>query len=155
MYQLTNGGGVIRLADNACIPMDPANRDCADYLAWIDEGNEPLPAPVEPWADRLVEEFKTEREFLLNRIGTYAAAMVFEGETEFAAALYWLRKQIIPLDEHPYVVSESAKSYEDGRAAYKAAYADLTLQALAMAPGMPGDTTVAMQWKTELDKVFK
>ena len=33
-----------RLSDNAFIPFDPQNRDYADYLKWLEEGNEVLPA---------------------------------------------------------------------------------------------------------------
>ncbi len=47
-YQLTSGDTIQRLADNAFIPPDPANRDYAEYLAWLDEGNEPEPAPEPP-----------------------------------------------------------------------------------------------------------
>lgn len=38
---------VVRLADNAFIPMDPDNTDYQKYLAWLAEGNEPLPADTE------------------------------------------------------------------------------------------------------------
>jgi len=51
MYQLcTDKGQVVcikRLADDAFIPLDPANTDYAAYLEWIAEGNEPLPADEE------------------------------------------------------------------------------------------------------------
>jgi len=50
MYKLTKnmlgeqGSVVVRLSDNAFIPFDPANTDYQEYLKWLDEGNEPLPA---------------------------------------------------------------------------------------------------------------
>jgi hypothetical protein len=45
-YQLTSSDCILRLADNACIPPDPANVDYAAYLAWLEAGNTPEPAPV-------------------------------------------------------------------------------------------------------------
>ena len=39
--------GIIRLLEgdpNAGIPLDPANPDYQESLAWLAEGNEPLPA---------------------------------------------------------------------------------------------------------------
>jgi hypothetical protein len=50
MYKLYNDVfsgkaiGVKRLSDNANIPFDPANTDYQEYLKWVAEGNEPLPA---------------------------------------------------------------------------------------------------------------
>jgi hypothetical protein len=47
-YQLTSGDSILRLTDNAFIPQAPGNRDYAEYLEWLEAGNEPLPAPEPP-----------------------------------------------------------------------------------------------------------
>jgi hypothetical protein len=47
MYKLRkflNNQDIVRLSDNACIPFDPDNTDYQEYLKWVAEGNEPLPA---------------------------------------------------------------------------------------------------------------
>jgi hypothetical protein len=47
MYKLISiniGKVVVRLNDNTYIPFDPANTDYQEYLKWVAEGNEPLPA---------------------------------------------------------------------------------------------------------------
>ena len=43
-YRFTIGDMILRLTDNAFIPPDPANTDYQAYLAWWEDGNEPLPA---------------------------------------------------------------------------------------------------------------
>ena len=35
---------IMRLSDNSSIPFDPTNTDYQEYLKWVAEGNEPLPA---------------------------------------------------------------------------------------------------------------
>jgi hypothetical protein len=49
MYKLTKNSdgqvaGVINLETFGQIPFDPANTDYQAYLAWVAEGNTPLPA---------------------------------------------------------------------------------------------------------------
>jgi hypothetical protein len=39
-----NTSCILRLADNAYIPMDEANTDYQAYLAWVAQGNTPTPA---------------------------------------------------------------------------------------------------------------
>ena len=55
MYQIINdpitgqpAQCIKRLSDNAFIPFDPANRDYAEYLEWLAEGNEQLTADETP-----------------------------------------------------------------------------------------------------------
>ena len=45
MYQLTTSDCILRLADTAFIPPDPANTDYQAYLEWVAQGGVPEPAP--------------------------------------------------------------------------------------------------------------
>lgn len=51
MYKIINSdqkmnsmAGILRIKDNAFIPTSLDNTDYQQYLAWVAEGNEPLPA---------------------------------------------------------------------------------------------------------------
>lgn len=44
MYKLTHTSIIIRIFDNAFIPFDPANTDYQQYLKFLAEGGQPLPA---------------------------------------------------------------------------------------------------------------
>jgi hypothetical protein len=59
-YQLTQGNTILRLADRTFIPPDPSNIDYAAYLAWLDAGNTPEPAPEPPAPPVLTTEQKLE-----------------------------------------------------------------------------------------------
>jgi hypothetical protein len=50
MYKLTNETTVIRLADGAYIPADPANTDYRNFLDWMKAGGTPQAADPAPAA---------------------------------------------------------------------------------------------------------
>jgi hypothetical protein len=59
-YQLTQLTTVIRLDDGAHIPRDPANTDYQQYILWLQEGNQPLPAEPIPEPTPLTPEEKLQ-----------------------------------------------------------------------------------------------
>ena len=67
MYKLTSNTSVIRIADGAWIPNDPANRDYAAYLAWLAEGNTPDPVDP-PTAEDILSKAKADRQALVDSI---------------------------------------------------------------------------------------
>jgi hypothetical protein len=59
-YQLMEYDCIRRVSDGACIPPDPANRDYAEYLQWVEDGGvpdpyvPPEPAPPEPTNEQTI-----------------------------------------------------------------------------------------------------
>ena len=87
-YTLTNDPGIIvRDEDGAFIPMDPSNVDYQVYLAWVEEGNEPNPAPgiptppiedVTPTIEELAEATADQEQriqALENQMATFQAEL--------------------------------------------------------------------------------
>jgi hypothetical protein len=61
MYKLTKHNSIQRLADNASIPNDPANRDYAEYLEWVAAGNTPGPAQTQAEIDAEIAEEESSK----------------------------------------------------------------------------------------------
>jgi hypothetical protein len=63
-YQLTSTDSVIRTADNATIPNDPANRDWVEYQKWLADGG--VPEPYEAPKPQVPELLSTEDVVFFN-----------------------------------------------------------------------------------------
>lgn len=65
-YQLTATDTIIRTADHAFIPDDPANRDRQTYDKWLTDGGVPDPVPpkIDPELDSVGTSVKTAAQIL-------------------------------------------------------------------------------------------
>jgi hypothetical protein len=67
MYKLTNTDSIIRIADGASIPANPANTDYAEYLLWVKAGNTATAADAIPdptYQENRVAEYPPVADYL-------------------------------------------------------------------------------------------
>ena len=67
MYKLTDSDSIIRIADKAHIPNDPANTDYANYLEWVEAGNTATAADAIPdptYQENRVAEYPPVADYL-------------------------------------------------------------------------------------------
>lgn len=79
MYKLTNKPNVIcELSRNLQIPKDPLNRDYAEYLRWLEDGNTPEPAdaPPPPTAEQIVAGYVAAVQ---SRLDDFAKTRGYDG----------------------------------------------------------------------------
>jgi hypothetical protein len=100
MYKLTESTTIIRLADNAFIPADPANTDYAEYLKWLAEGNTPEPFPV-PTPEEVLQQKRNTAQ--LSR-AAFKLALLAGGYLDAIEAAYptWPREVQIMWDDSLY-----------------------------------------------------
>lgn len=90
MYQLTQNPNIIRKG-GAFIPADPLNRDYADYLAWVAEGNTPDPYVAPPASlPQSVTRFQAKAALLQAGLLTSVEAMMSDPATSAIAKLAWV-----------------------------------------------------------------
>lgn len=68
MYMYIDETRILRIADNAYIPIDPRNKDYQEYMKWLSKGNKPTPG-VLPKKTIPYEITMRQARLILHRIG--------------------------------------------------------------------------------------
>lgn len=90
VYRLTDSPSIIvRIADDAHIPADPANTDWQAYQRWLDAGNEPEPyQPPEP-VPQSVTRFQARAALHLAGLLPQVEALMSDPATDPPARIAW------------------------------------------------------------------
>ena len=85
MYKLSNEC-IIRIEDNAIIPLDGANADYIEYLNWVTEGNIPQPETIIPQS---VSRFQARAALYSAGLLSNVEAIMNDPETDMLAKIAW------------------------------------------------------------------
>lgn len=77
MYRLTDTDIVVRIADGAWIPNYSANRDRAEYEAWLSAGN--VPEPYQPMVPETIADWQFFQQLAVLGIITQDQALASNG----------------------------------------------------------------------------
>lgn len=89
-YKLTTLPSIVRLADGAFIPCDPANTDYAAYLQWLADGNTPQPVDVPTLAElkaTVLREARDLRTKLFSMVDGLQVSALATGNAADATAI--------------------------------------------------------------------
>lgn len=99
-YQLTATTVIVRTADGAHIPNDPANRDWIAYQAWLAAGNTPdpyvaPPTPIPQSVSRMQAMVALSRAGLLAPVQSFVAAQDAETQLIWSSAPDFSRGSVL------------------------------------------------------------
>lgn len=101
MYRLTHTDSVIRIADDACIPADPANTDYQQYTQWLAEGNTPEPATAAVFNQAAaLARLREVRKPILDALTGMLSRALAKGDTTTAAALVTASEGLLALPQN-------------------------------------------------------
>lgn len=84
LYRLSQFNFITRTTDNASIPIDPRNKDYNDYLNWVNQGNQPDPAPLDEYINtRIAYINESYNKAIQNNVIFTNSAGTFEYQADF------------------------------------------------------------------------
>ncbi|ASD50472.1 hypothetical protein FDI24_gp190 [Acidovorax phage ACP17] len=113
-----------RIADGARIPPDPENKDYAEFLRWLEDGNTILPyvstETLEDLRKRAFDEIREVRAPMLNAVTGIGVTALIDGNEAEAAEAKLIRQKLLEITADAAL--NAATTYESMKLAGRLAY---------------------------------